>query len=237
MTLAVSNLSARYGRIEVCRGIDLTVEPGEFLVVLGANGAGKSSLLGALAGVVASSGSIRLNGRRFDAASARRRAWDGMALVPERRRNLFTPLTVDENLSLGLRLLPRGEREAMRHRLYGLFPILEERSGQLAGMLSGGEQQMLAIAMAIARKPAVLLLDEPTQGLAPVILDELIEAIGNLRRLGISLLLAEQNVRFAAALADRYVALQGGEIVHRGRGDDLADNRGTAAAALLGASR
>jgi branched-chain amino acid transport system ATP-binding protein len=235
MTLTVSDLSARYGRIEVCRGIGFTVAPGEFLVVLGANGAGKSTLLGALAGLVTSTGEITLGGMRLDAAPARRRAGMGVALVPEGRRNLFAPLTVDENLQLGLRLLPPGERDAMRAELLGLFPILAERGRQAAGMLSGGEQQMLALAVALARRPAVLLLDEPSQGLAPIVLDELAAAIRRLRPLGLALVLAEQNVRFAAGLADRYVALRGGEIVQAGGADELRDHR-FAAASLLGAA-
>lgn len=223
MALEVEALSARYGRIEVCRNISFAAADGELLAVLGPNGAGKSSLLGALAGSVDGGGSIRIGGRPLQRLLARRRARMGLAFVPEGRRNLFCPLTVEENLQLGLRLLPPGERGAMRGTLHAMFPILSKRSRQPAAFLSGGEQQMLAIALALARRPSVLLLDEPSQGLAPVILDQLVEIIGALRRIGMTVLLAEQNYRFAARLADRYVVLQGGEIAGGGTGKELSD--------------
>jgi branched-chain amino acid transport system ATP-binding protein len=232
MALHVKNLSARYGRIEVCRDICFTAADGEFLVVLGPNGAGKSSLLGVIAGTVAGAGEIRIGGQVLQRQLARRRARMGMAFVPEGRRNLFAPLTVEENLRLGLRLLPVAERPAMLTSLHAMFPILSERARQSAGLLSGGEQQMLAIAVAIARRPSALLLDEPSQGLAPVILDRLVEAISGLRAIGLTVLLAEQNYRFAARLADRYLVLQGGEIVGGGTGAELNDHE-RAADALL----
>jgi branched-chain amino acid transport system ATP-binding protein len=235
MALHVKNLSARYGRIEVCRNVSFTAADGEFLIVLGPNGAGKSSLLGALAGTVAGGGEIRIGDQTLQRRPARQRARMGIALVPEGRRNLFSPLTVEENLQLGLRLLPAAERPAMHASLHGIFPILSERARQKAGLLSGGEQQMLAIAVAIARRPSVLLLDEPSQGLAPVILDRLVEVISGLRGLGLSVLLAEQNYRFAARLADRYLVLQGGEIVGEGAGAELNDHE-RAADALLSRS-
>jgi branched-chain amino acid transport system ATP-binding protein len=234
MMFAATGLCARYGRLEVCRNIDLSVAGGEYLIVLGANGAGKSSLLGALAGIVASSGGITLAGRRLDGLSAQGRAGCGLVLVPEGRGNLFASLTVHENLALGLRQLSRTARKAMRADLLALFPILAERGRQVAGMLSGGEQQMLALALALARRPRALLLDEPSQGLAPIVLEELVAAIGRLRSLGLALIIAEQNVRFAAALADRFVFLRGGEIVHEGARAELADPRATAAR-LMGA--
>ena len=233
MGLQVRSLSARYGRIEVCRDITFTAAVGEFLIVLGANGAGKSSLLGTIAGSVAGDGEILVGGRPVQHRPARRRARLGLALVPEGRRNLFAPLTVDENLQLGLRLLPSNEQAAMRTSLLTMFPILGSRPRQPAGLLSGGEQQMLAIAVALARRPAVLLLDEPSQGLAPMVLDHLVELIGGLRKLGLTVVLAEQNHLFAARLADRYLVLQGGEIVGGGSGAELYD-REKAAAALMG---
>jgi branched-chain amino acid transport system ATP-binding protein len=225
-------LNARDGRIEVCRRISFTAADGEFLIVLGPNGAGKSSLLGVLAGCVAGDGDIRIGGQSLQRRPARQRARMGIALVPEGRRNLFSPLTVDENLQLGLRLLPSSEQAKMRRSLHGMFPILSERARQPAGLLSGGEQQMLAMAVAIARRPQVLLLDEPSQGLAPVILDRLVEAIGALRAIGLTVVLAEQNYRFAARLADRYVVLQNGEIVGGGSGGEL-NNHERAVSALL----
>jgi branched-chain amino acid transport system ATP-binding protein len=232
MALHVENLSARYGRIAVCRDICFTADDGEFLIVLGPNGAGKSSLLGVLAGTVAGGGEIRIANQPLQQRLARQRARMGIAFVPEGRRNLFSPLTVAENLQLGLRLLPAVERPAMQASLHAMFPILSERARQKAGLLSGGEQQMLAIAVAIARRPSVLLLDEPSQGLAPVILDRLVEVIFGLRAFGLTVLLAEQNHRFAARLADRYLVLQGGEIVGGGAGTELSDQE-RAADALL----
>jgi len=235
MSLQVQHLSARYGRIEVCRDVSFTADDGEFLVVLGPNGAGKSSLLGALAGTVASAGEVCLGEQRLQRLPARQRARSGLAFVPEGRRNLISPLTVDENLRLGLRLLPAADRPAMQASLHAMFPILSERARQPAGLLSGGEQQMLAIAVAIARRPQVLLLDEPSQGLAPVILDRLVEVISSLRAIGLTVLLAEQNYRFAARLADRYLVLQGGELVGGGTAAELGD-RERAADALLSRS-
>jgi branched-chain amino acid transport system ATP-binding protein len=236
MALHVEHLSARYGRIVVCRDASFTAADGEFLVVLGPNGAGKSTLLGALAGTVAGGGDIRIGEEILQRRSARQRARMRLALVPEGRRNLFSPLTVEEHLQLGLRLLPAAERPAMQASLHSMFPILSERARQPAGLLSGGEQQMLAIAVAIARRPSVLLLDEPSQGLAPVILDRLVEVISALRAIGLIVVLAEQNHRFAARLADRYLVLQGGDIVGGGPGAELADQE-RAADALLSRSR
>jgi len=223
MTLRLSKLHAGYGRIEVCREIELVVADGEFLAVLGANGAGKSTLLGAVAGSVAARGSIELDGKQLAGLNARERARHGLALVPEGRRNLFSPLTVMENLQLGLRLLASGERGRTLDELFTMFPILATRRTQAAGLLSGGEQQMLALAVALARRPSLLLLDEPSQGLAPVVLQSLAEQIGELRRLRVAVLLAEQNHRFAAQLCDRYLVLSSGEIVGGGDGNELQD--------------
>lgn len=221
MSLRITGLHAGYGRIEVCRGIALEVADGEFLAVLGANGAGKSTLLGAIAGSVASRGSIELGGRSLAGGNARTRARQGLALVPEGRRNLFSPLTVAENMQLGLRLLAAPERARKQEELFAMFPILASRGNQPAGLLSGGEQQMLALAVALARGPQLLLLDEPSQGLAPLVLQNLVQQIGSLRRLGVAVLLAEQNHRFAAQLCDRYVVLASGEIVSGGGSTEL----------------
>jgi branched-chain amino acid transport system ATP-binding protein len=214
--LAVVDLHAGYGKIDVCRSISLSIEDGECLALLGPNGAGKSTLLGALAGVVEGKGEITLSGRRLDGLRARARARAGLALVPEGRRNLFAPMTVRDNLLLGLRLLPSAERDQTYLWLLSLFPILAKREQQGAGLLSGGEQQMLALAVALSRKPKLVLLDEPSQGLAPVILDQLVENIRALRSMGLTVLLAEQNQRFAAALADRSIVLCDGELIEGG---------------------
>ena len=230
--LRVTGLSARYGRIEVCRGIDLAVDPGELLLLLGPNGAGKSSVLGALVGSVSSTGEVMVGERALHNRPAPQRARLGLSLVPEGRRNIFGPMSVLENLRLGLRLLPADQRSDMLDWLYGLFPVLQQRHQQQASLLSGGEQQMLAIAMAVARRPAVLLLDEPSQGLAPVVLDQLVTAVGGLRALGFVIVLAEQNVSFAARLADRFMVLQGGEVTARGNKAELADHKALAAAMM-----
>jgi branched-chain amino acid transport system ATP-binding protein len=232
MTLSVQGLSARYARIEVCRDIGLDVGAGECLAVLGTNGAGKSSLLGAIAGWVSAQGRVLVGGRAIDHLPARLRARNGIAFVPEARRNLFAPLSVEENLQLGLRLIAQGDRAALRDRIYQLFPILQKRGAQPAGMLSGGEQQMLALAVAIARRPAVLLLDEPSQGLAPVVLDEIVHAVQGLRSFGLALLLAEQNHQFASRLADRFIALRNGEIVDQGDRAALISHDRVAAAIM-----
>lgn len=212
---------AFHGKIEVVFGVDVAVASGELCVVLGANGAGKSSLLGALAGSVQSRGEVTLDGRAIGHLSAPRRAAGGLAFVPERRGNVFSPMSVEENIEIGLRLIRRERRHAVRKRILDLFPILHERRAASAGSLSGGEQQMLAIAMALGREPTVLILDEPSQGLAPVIFDHLQRAFEALKKDGLALLVAEQNLPFAAQIADRYFVLSHGERRAEGRGADL----------------
>lgn len=233
--LDCSRLTARYGRIQVCNGIDLSVVGGELLAILGPNGAGKSSLLASIAGLVSGDGSIRLGDRELATFGAHRRARAGLAFVPEVRGNVFPALSVEDNLQVGLRLLTRVERPAMLHHVFALFPMLRERLPTVASMLSGGEQQMLAIAMAVSRKPAVLLLDEPSQGLAPTVLDLLGRAFDRLKRSGLALIMAEQNVPFASRIADRYVVLTGGHIVLRGRGAELEEQESILAGYFGGA--
>ena len=221
--LVAKSIHAFHGTIQVVFGVDVTVAPGELCVVLGANGAGKSSLLGALAGSVRSNGEVMLNGREIGHLSAPTRAAGGLAFVPERRGNIFAPMSVEENIEIGLRLSPRERRQPVRQHLLDLFPILHERRAASAGSLSGGEQQMLAIAMALGREPAVLILDEPSQGLAPVIFDHLQRAFEVLKKTGLALLVAEQNLPFAAQIADRYFVLSHGERRAEGDGADLSE--------------
>ena len=217
MTISVSHLSARYSRIEVCHDISFEVGEGEFLAILGMNGAGKSSLLGAIAGWVSAKGNIRVSpDQRIDHLPARQRARNGIAFVPEARRNLFTPLTVEENLQLGLRLSPRQRARARSARASTSCSQFSRRGGRLAGMLSGGEQQMLALAVAIARQPAVSAARRTLAGTGADRLEEISHSIEGLRALGLTLLLAEQNHQFASRLADRFIALQSGEIVDAG---------------------
>lgn len=218
--LVCKNISARYGRIEVCRAIDLTVEAGETVAILGPNGAGKSSFLGSLSGLVQGGGVIELDGKNIAGMMAHVRAQSGLAFVPEIRGNICSALSVEENLALGLRTIST-DRNAALERVFGLFPILRERLQAAAGMLSGGEQQMLAIGMAAARRPRVLLLDEPTQGLAPAIHDVLRNTLAQLRADGLAIVVSEQNVPFAASVADRYVMLVDGQIVKSGGPTEL----------------
>jgi branched-chain amino acid transport system ATP-binding protein len=222
--LAAKGLHAFHGRIEVVFGVDVALSAGEILVVLGANGAGKSSLLTAIAGGVRSEGGLDLAGNSIVGLSAQQRAAKGLAFVPERRGNIFAPMSVSENLDIGLRLSPRSRRSFIRKELLGLFPILREREHAQAGALSGGEQQMLAIAMALGREPSVLILDEPSQGLAPIIFDHLQRAFDILKSKGIALLVAEQNLPFAAQIADRYFVLSHGVVAAEGGKADLSDH-------------
>jgi branched-chain amino acid transport system ATP-binding protein len=219
--LTGTSMRAFHGRIEVVFGVDISLAAGELVVLLGANGAGKSSLLGAIAGSVRSAGEVDLAGRSIARLSAQQRAARGLGFVPERRANVFAPMSVAENIDIGLRLSSRERRGVVRGQLLDLFPILRERERAQAGALSGGEQQMLAIAMALGREPAVLVLDEPSQGLAPVVFDHLQQAFQILRDKGLALLVAEQNLPFAAQVADRYVVLSHGAVVASGGKDDL----------------
>jgi branched-chain amino acid transport system ATP-binding protein len=164
-----------------------------------------------------------LCGDDFAPLSAHIRAQRGLAYVPEIRGNIFPVLSVAENLQLALHHLPRNERGQMKEEVFDLFPILKTRVTTDAGMLSGGEQQMLAIAMAVARKPKALLLDEPTQGLAPAVFDVLQQTFQTLSRANLPVLLAEQNISFSSRVADRYLVLAGGRIVGAGRGSELSD--------------
>jgi len=214
-------LGASHGRIRVVEGVSLRLMAGELAVLLGANGAGKSSLLGAMAGIVRGAGRLSLDGRSLSGLSGEARAARGLALVPERRGNIFSAMSVAENLELGLRLSAPARRPVIVERILALFPILKERMQARAGMLSGGEQQMLAIGMALGREPRVLLLDEPSQGLAPVVFDQLCDAFAELRRQGLTMLVAEQNLLFAAQIADRYLVISHGHLVAEGGGQEL----------------
>lgn len=221
--LVCTGMRARYSRIEVVHGVDLAVRAGEMVALLGSNGAGKSSLLGAIAGTVSGQGSVVVKGRELGRMSTHQRAYSGLAFVPEQRGNIFATMSVEENIDLGLRMLPVEERGACEDMILSLFPILKERASANAGVLSGGEQQMLAIGIALGRNPAALLLDEPTQGLAPAIYDILENAFDVLKQRGIALVLAEQNVPFAQRVCERYTILSHGETVKSGPSEDLSD--------------
>ena len=222
--LRVSGLKVRYGPIRAVKGIDFEVFEREVVTLLGANGAGKSTTLNALVGLVKpSAGVVALGDVRVDGKPPEEIVALGMGLVPERRR-LFTSLTVSENLRLGASSR-RGRVEfgASRDRVLELFPVLGRRFESPARTLSGGEQQMLAIARALMAKPSVLLLDEPSLGLAPKVVEQLFELIGELRDQGVTLVIVEQNVAAALELADRGYVLQSGSVVLSGSAATLLE--------------
>jgi len=219
--LELRDIRAGYGKIEVLHGLDLTVAPGEIITVIGANGAGKSTLLKAISGVVRlSGGSIALEGERVDALGVEQIVSRRVIQVPEGRQ-LFGPLTVAENLALGSYSRRRqGTPVAERlKKVFALFPRLEERQGQQAGTLSGGEQQMLAIGRALMAEPRVLLLDEPSMGLAPIVVRDIFATLRVLNEEGLTMVLVEQDARIALSLAHRGLVMERGRVV-------LADSAG-----------
>jgi branched-chain amino acid transport system ATP-binding protein len=225
--LELDAVKAGYGRVEVLHGIDLRIDEGELVTVIGANGAGKSTLLKAIVGLVSmSAGSLTYRGARVASPRPERLVRDGLALVPEGRR-LFGPMSVRENLVLGTYAAGRARKAATAEalkRVHELFPVLEERSSQPAETLSGGEQQMLAVGRALMSQPRLLLLDEPSLGLAPKVIGEIFRALDALRSQGITILLVEQDARLALKHADRGYVMRTGRVVLEGpAGDLLAD--------------
>ncbi|MBE7418818.1 MAG: ABC transporter ATP-binding protein [Ideonella sp.] len=222
--LEARGLRVRYGKIEAVHGVDLRVERGSIVTVIGPNGAGKTTLLGALIGLLPCDGSVHHDGRDLHGVAVHARVAAGMCLVPE-RRELFGELSVEDNLRLGAFVrVRRGERGAADdlHEVYARFPRLAERRRQLAATLSGGERQMLALGRALMAKPSLLLLDEPSLGLAPRIVREILHIVADLRRAGTAILLVEQNARAALQIADRGYVLELGEIVLEGPASELA---------------
>ena len=222
--LAIRALRSGYGRAEVLHGIDLDVAPGSVVTVIGPNGAGKSTLLNTLMGVLPAQGSIQYQGQSITALSLEERVMDGISLVPE-TRELFGAMTVEDNLLLGgFRQMRLGNRQWLSRLddVYALFPRLKERRLQLAGTLSGGERQMLAVARAMMARPSLLMLDEPSHGLAPLVVREIFRTIDALRSTGVSILLVEQNARAALDVADYGYVLEMGELAMHGPAKDLA---------------
>ncbi len=224
MLLDITDLKANYGRIPALRGVSLNVAEGEIVVLIGANGAGKSSLLRVISGLrPPAGGAIAFAGRPIDAIPAFRRVSAGICQVPEGRRT-FVAMTVLENLQLGAVSRPsseRGDLGAEVNRIYEMFPQLGERSSQLAGTLSGGEQQMLAIGRALMGKPRLLLLDEPSMGLAPIVTAQIFAMIREISRQGVTILLVEQNAIQALRLGHRGYVLETGQIVASGACETL----------------
>ncbi|MDQ1901526.1 ABC transporter ATP-binding protein [Paracoccus sp. WLY502] len=224
--LTVEGLRSRYGRIEVLHGIDLTVQSGEIVTVVGANGAGKTTLLKCLSGTQpVSGGTITFRGESLTGVPAHRRPARGLTQSPEGRQ-IFTNLTVEENLRLGAYLFTDDRVEKDMGDAFAMFPILREKRNLPAGGLSGGQQQMLAMARALMGRPSCLLLDEPSMGLAPIIVQQIFDVVSGLKALGVTVLLVEQNAFGALKIADRGYVMETGRITMSGAAADLiADPR------------
>jgi branched-chain amino acid transport system ATP-binding protein len=222
--LKVSNLHAAYGHAEVLHGLSFEAQRGSVVTVIGPNGAGKSTLLNALMGVMPAKGDIAYDGKPIGKRSLEERVMQGIALVPETRA-LFSTMPVEDNLLLGAyRHVRQGQAQAREtmEEVFTRFPRLKERRKQLAGTLSGGERQMLAVGRALMSKPQLLMLDEPSLGLAPLIVKEVFKTIADLRATGVTILLVEQNARAALDVADHGYVLEMGEIALSGPAADLA---------------
>ena len=219
--LKVSQLRAGYGAVEVLRGVDLSVNAGETVALLGSNGAGKTTLNGVLSGLVkARSGQVTFEGQDITGWHARKVVQAGLIHVPEGRK-VFPNLSVLENLSLGAFTRGRERRDANLEKIFGIFPRLREREKQLAGTLSGGEQQMLAIGRGLMAEPQLLILDEPSLGLSPLLVEEMFALIGQLKANGLAVLLVEQNVGQSLEIADRAYVMENGAICFSGLPADL----------------
>jgi branched-chain amino acid transport system ATP-binding protein len=229
--LDVTGLESRYGRIPVLHGIDLAVRAGELVALVGGNGAGKTTLLRAISGVQPSSGRMSFDGKPIESLSAEGRVARGIVQCPEGRQ-VFGPLSVEDNLRLGAYRRGGAQAHETLKRVYALFPALAERRRQAAGTLSGGQQQMLAIGRALMAQPRLLLLDEPSMGLAPRLVAEIFAAIRKLRANDTAILLVEQNAAAALAIADRGYVLETGRVALTGSGAQLLADSGVRAAYL-----
>ena len=222
--LDVQGLNVSYGMIQAVQDVTITVEPGEIVTLVGPNGAGKTSTLLAIAGLIRSKGGIAFKGRSIAGIASQRIVRSGLSLVPEGRGTIGT-LTVEENLEMGAYTRERGWRVDLP-AIYRRFPVLEARASQQAQSLSGGEQQMLALARALLARPSLLLLDEPSMGLAPMLVRQVFEIIHEINREGTTVLLVEQNANAALKIANRAYVLESGRIVASGAGREmLSDER------------
>ncbi|MGZ8325559.1 MAG: ABC transporter ATP-binding protein [Rhodoplanes sp.] len=224
--LSIEHLRSGYGRIEALHGVSLEVRAGEIVALLGANGAGKTTLLRTISGVQpATAGEIRFEGVRIDRMPAHRRVPLGIAQVPEGRQ-LFTPLSVEDNLRLGAWTRTSADIGTELARIFAMFPMLDALRHTAAGALSGGQQQMLAIGRALMSKPRLILLDEPSMGLAPILVDQILAVVAELKKSGMTVLLVEQNAGAALAIADRGYVIETGRITVSGNATMLlADPR------------
>jgi branched-chain amino acid transport system ATP-binding protein len=220
MLLRLDNVDTYYGQIHILQGVSLEVGEGELVCLLGGNASGKSTTLKTIIGIVhPRRGSVRFDGEEVTARSTSYRIGKGMAIVPENRR-LFAPMTVRENLEMGA-YLKNGGRKDDFERVYSLFPLLYERRRQLAGTLSGGEQQMVAMGRALMSHPKLLLMDEPSMGLAPILVERNFEIIKQVHESGVAVLVVEQNANVSLSIADRGYVLQTGRIVLSGSASSL----------------
>ena len=221
MILETSFFSVSYGRIEALKDANIHIDEHEAIAVIGANGAGKSSLLFGLSGIVESKGLIRYKGNDISSLPSHERVKLGLTLCPENRR-IFPSLTTEQNLKLGA--FRSKFKKSQLEFVYELFPVLYERKKQIAGYLSGGEQQMLAIGRAMMANPALLMLDEPSLGLAPILVDQVFKALEDLKKTGLSVLLVEQNAYKALSFADRAYILETGKVILEGNAKQLLSN-------------
>ena len=229
--LKVSDATVAYGKVEAVRSVSLDVNAGEIVTIIGANGAGKTTLLNAIMGILPLNGSVSFGGRQIVRLDIEDRVAAGLSIVPE-HRELFGSMTVEENLQLGAFRADRATVARGLERVNALFPRLKERRTQLAGTLSGGEQQMLAMGRALMGQPKLLMLDEPSLGLAPLIVADIFRIVGELREAGVAVLLVEQNARAALAIADRAYVMELGEFIMSGSAKEIADDQRVAASYL-----
>ena len=219
--LKVDDINVYYGAIHAIKGVSFHVDEGEIVTLIGANGAGKSTTLQTISGLLRSkTGSITFDGQNISNVPAHKLVEHGLAQVPEGRR-IFLQMTVEENLEMGAYTQPKGNTAASLERVYKQFPRLKERQRQIAGTLSGGEQQMLAMGRALMSKPKLLMMDEPSMGLAPILVEQIFDIIQQLHRAGTTILLVEQNAQMALSVANRAYVLETGKITLSGTGDEL----------------
>jgi branched-chain amino acid transport system ATP-binding protein len=229
--LSVTDAHVAYGKVEAVRSVSLEVGQNQIVTIVGANGAGKTTLLSAIMGILPLKGRVAFAGQDLARLDIEDRVAMGLGLVPE-HRELFVTMNVQDNLELGAFRIERSKAKASMERVYTLFPRLKERRKQLAGTLSGGEQQMLAMGRALMGEPKLLMLDEPSLGLAPIIVADIFRIVTELRAAGVSVLLVEQNAQAALKIADQAYVMELGEFVLSGKASDIAANERVAASYL-----